>query len=237
LLQIADRPQWQTVVGGSRKYVNKMLMRINDARLNSPVRQVQRLTSGVVITTDSGSETFDAVVFACHSDQALSLLGAKATSAERQVLGAFRYQANHAVLHTDASALPVNRRAWAAWNCEIAPASAQASAQVCVHYLINLLQPLPWSQPVIVSLNPVRPIADDQVHARFDFEHPVFDAAAIAAQRRVFALQGRQRTWFCGAWCGYGFHEDGLNAGLAVADGISQAWAKQGRVDPVRAWQ
>jgi predicted NAD/FAD-binding protein len=95
---------------------------------------------------------------------------------------------------------------------------------------------LPWPQPVLVSLNPVRPIADDQVHARFDFEHPVFDAAAIAAQRRVFALQGRQRTWFCGAWCGYGFHEDGLNAGLAVADSIRQSWSRQGLVGltPIR---
>jgi predicted NAD/FAD-binding protein len=212
-------------------------MRISDARLNSPVRRVQRLTSAVVINTDSGSETFDAVVFACHSDQTLALLGSSTTSAERQVLGAFRYQANHAVLHTDASVLPRSRSAWAAWNCEIAPDSASASKQVCVHYLINRLQALPWQQPVIVSLNPVRAIADDQVQARFDFEHPVFDSAAIAAQRRVFALQGRQRTWFCGAWCGYGFHEDGLNAGLAVADDIHQTWSRLGLIAPTRARQ
>jgi predicted NAD/FAD-binding protein len=129
------------------------------------------------------------------------------------VLGAIRYQRNRAVLHTDASVMPRNRSAWAAWNYESGP---PGGGQVCLHYWLNQLQPLPWTQPVLVSLNPLRPIARNLIMGEYDYDHPVFDRDAIAAQAGVAQLQGQRRTWFCGAWTGYGFHEDGLKAGQRV---------------------
>lgn len=224
LIQVTDRPQWHTVRGGSRHYVQRLLRDIADHRLRSPVLSLQRMAHGVVLQTPDMTATFDAVVLACHSDQALALLGAGASPQEREVLGAIRYQTNTAVLHTDASVLPQRRAAWAAWNYERAD-DDQEQARVCLHYLLNVLQPLPWQQPVIVSLNPNRPIDERQVHQRIDYAHPVFDMAAIDAQRRVPELQGRQRTWFCGAWCGHGFHEDGWRSGLAAAEGLLAAQA------------
>ncbi len=223
LIQITRRPQWFTVRGGSRQYVRKMLPRLADARLDTPVRSVKRLPSSVLVQTDAGTECFDAVIFACHAPQALVILAANASTAERGVLGAIRYQPNTAVLHTDASVLPRRTAAWAAWNYERAADTPREQARVCLHYLINRLQPLPWRQPVIVSLNPVRPIDEQRVRQRIEYAHPVFDLGAIAAQRRVPQLQGKQRTWFCGAWCGYGFHEDGLKSGLAAADAVAAA--------------
>jgi predicted NAD/FAD-binding protein len=231
LTQLSDRPQWRTVRGGSRHYVDKMLASIADARLATPVRAVRRLppgagTAGVIVNTDAGDERFDEVVLACHSDQALALL-ADASADERDVLGAIRYQANRAVLHTDRSVLPRRPRAWAAWNYERAADSGREDAGVCLHYLINQLQPLPWRTPVIVSLNPLRPIEPAAVLGQWDYMHPVFDCAAVQAQRRVPALQGRSHVWFCGAWTRYGFHEDGLMSGLAVVDGLRACWAAQ----------
>lgn len=221
LLQVNHRPQWYTVVGGARHYVDKIIHALPDARLNTPVLQVRRDPHGVSVVTAAGTERFDQVVIATHSDQALRLL-AEPSADEQAVLSAIRYQPNLAVLHTDASVLPTRPAAWAAWNYERAAHASQESAQVCLHYLLNKLQPIPFAQPVVETLNPVRPIAADKVLATFDYSHPVFDMAAIAAQRRVPALQGQQRTWFCGAWTGYGFHEDGLKSGLAVAEGLSQ---------------
>ena len=217
LLQVANRPQWFTVAGGARQYVQKIVAGVHDARLSTPVRHLVREPDGVRIATDRSVERFDAVVLACHSDQALRLLGDGASALERELLGAIRYQANRAVLHTDTSVLPTATRAWAAWNYERAPQREQESARVCLHYLLNRLQPLPFEQTVVESLNPVRPIARHKVLAEFDYSHPVFDLAAIRAQQRVPELQGQQHTWFCGAWTGYGFHEDGLKSGLAVA--------------------
>ena len=156
------------------------------------------------------------MVLASHSDQSLAMLG-DASPLEIQALGAIRYQANHAVLHTDASVLPRKRRAWAAWNYERAATSQQEDARVCLHYLINLLQPVPFTQPVVVSLNLVKAIDPALVHAEFDYAHPVFDLAALRAQSQIPELQGQQHTYFCGAWTGYGFHEDGLKSGLDVA--------------------
>jgi len=229
LLQVANRPRWFTVVGGARRYVDQMLPRIADARLDTPVRGVRRLppgqgSAGVMLRTDAGSERFDELVLACHSDQSLALLD-DATPAEQALLGAIRYQRNRAVLHTDTRQLPQQRRAWAAWNYERAAELPREQASVCLHYLINRLQPLPFREPVIVSLNPVREPAADRVHGEFDYAHPVFDQAAIDAQLRLPALQGRAHTWFCGAWTRYGFHEDGLMSGLAVVDGLRQRWA------------
>jgi predicted NAD/FAD-binding protein len=224
LLQVADRPQWQTVRGGARHYVARMLDSIADARLRTPVRRVRRLPAGAEISTDAGSERFDAVVMACHSDQSLALL-ADPSPGEREVLGAIRYHANRAVLHTDSRLLPRRRRAWAAWNYERAPSPAGESASVCLHYLLNRLQPLPFSVPVIVSLNPVGEPQAGSVHGEFAYSHPVFDRAAIAAQARLPALQGQRETWFCGAWTGYGFHEDGLSSGLGAAGQIAARWS------------
>lgn len=216
LIQVQDRPQWHTVAGGARQYVDKLLRGL-DARLAVPVQRIERDAAGVRVQTANQSERFDAVVLAVHSDQALRLL-ARPTAAEQQVLGAIRYQPNRAVLHTDARVLPRRRSAWAAWNYERAAQGAQEAARVCLHYWLNRLQPLPFAQPVLVSLNPARPIDPAQVLAEFDYEHPVFDLGALTAQGRVPQLQGVQRTWFAGAWTGYGFHEDGLQSGYRAAD-------------------
>ena len=216
LIQVTNRPQWWTVTGGARNYVEKIVSRIADKRLASPVQRIQRDAQGVLVTTQGQTERFDKVVLACHSDQSLALL-ADASTDERATLGAIRYQENLAVLHTDTSVLPQRKRAWAAWNYERAADLGRESSRVCLHYLLNMLQPLPFEQPVVVSLNPVNEIAIAHVHGRFSYAHPVFDLAAIRAQAQVPALQGQQHTYFCGAWTGYGFHEDGLKSGLDVA--------------------
>ena len=216
LIQVANRPQWWTVSGGARNYVEKILAGVPDKRLNTPVRRIERDAAGVRVSTDQGIEHFDHVVLATHSDQSLALL-AQPTAQEREVLGAIRYQPNRAVLHTDTTVLPQRRAAWAAWNYERAPHDGHDAGQVCLHYLLNQLQPLPFSQPVVVSLNPVRAIDPAQVLGSYDYAHPVFDLAAIRAQPLVGQLQGHLHTWFCGAWTGYGFHEDGLKSGLAAA--------------------
>jgi predicted NAD/FAD-binding protein len=223
LLQVNDRPAWHTVAGGSRRYVDAILRQIRDARPKAEVTAVRRSDSGVWITVDGAEERFDAVVMACHAPQALRLLGADATSAERQTLGAMRTQPNLAVLHTDSRMMPQARPAWAAWNFErakVSPADPQESQTVCLHYWLNKLQPLPFRDTVLVSLNPLRSIDEQTVLGRYQWEHPVFDAAAISAQRRLPELQGQRATWFCGAWCGYGFHEDGLSAGVAAAESL-----------------
>ena len=222
LLQVTDRPQWFTVTGGSREYVRKLVAGLKDARLNTPVAAVTRHPQAVTVHTRQGSEIFDAVVMACHSDQALKLLGGHATDTERRLLGAIRYQPNRAVLHTDTRLLPSERSAWAAWNYERASQQDMEQSRVCLHYLINALQPLPWQQPVVVSLNPVREPDPATVIREFAYDHPVFDQAAIEAQTRLASIQGQQRTWFAGAWCGYGFHEDGYQAGLRAATLIRQ---------------
>lgn len=220
LMQVSNRPQWWTVKGGAGHYVEKITASIDDKRLNMPVRRIERdlsaRTGGVRVITESQVERFDKVVLATHSDQSLALLQVP-TRQERQALGAIRYQPNRAVLHTDTAMLPTRRKAWAAWNYERAASSATESSRVCLHYLINRLQPVPFTQPVVVSLNPVRAIASAQVLGEFDYAHPVFDLAAIRAQAQVPALQGQLHTYFAGAWMGYGFHEDGLKAGLNAA--------------------
>ena len=221
LIQVANRPQWWTVTGGARHYVDKIIAGIADKRLATPVQTIERHAGGVRITSGAGAarqtEDFDKVILATHSDQALALL-AQPSAAERALLSAVAYQSNRAVLHTDTSVLPTRPLAWAAWNYERARDSHRESTQVCLHYLLNLLQPLPFKQPVVVSLNPVTPIAPDLILGSFDYAHPVFDGAAIRAQKDLPGLQGQQHTYFCGAWTGYGFHEDGLKSGLLVAE-------------------
>lgn len=225
LMQVSNRPQWWTVQGGARNYVEKITATIADKRLNTPVRRIERdpciAENGVRVITDGRTETFDKVILATHSDQSLALLQAPSRD-ERRALGAIRYQPNRAVLHTDTSVLPTRRKAWAAWNYERATSDATESSRVCLHYLINRLQPLPFEQPVVVSLNPVREISQAQILGEFEYDHPVFDLAAIHAQKHVPALQGQHHTYFAGAWMGYGFHEDGLKAGLGAARQLLQ---------------
>jgi uncharacterized protein len=235
LIQITKRPQWHTVRGGARRYVERIVAGLPDARLNTHVRSVRRVPpgaghAGVWIATERGTERgterFDDVVLACHSDQALALL-ADPTPDERGVLGAIRYRPNRAVLHTDASVLPRQPRAWAAWNYERAAQGSREQAAVCLHYLLNKLQPLPCRTPVLVSLNPVREPREGSVLGTFDYAHPVFDLGAIEAQKRVASLQGVAHTWFCGAWTRYGFHEDGLMSGQAVVQGLRSRWGQE----------
>ncbi|WP_295502921.1 FAD-dependent oxidoreductase [Limnohabitans sp. Rim8] len=215
LIQVTNRPQWFSVVGGARNYVEKILAGLHDKRLNTPVRLIERDAKGVRIITDGHAERFDQVVIATHTDQALNLLR-QASGEERSLLGAIRYQDNRAVLHTDASVLPANPKTWAAWNYERAASSERESSRVCLHYLLNRLQRIPFAQPVVVSLNPLQDIDPATILGEFDYAHPVFDLAAIEAQKRLPLLQGQQSTWFAGAWAGYGFHEDGLKSGLQV---------------------
>jgi predicted NAD/FAD-binding protein len=222
LIQVTNRPQWWTVTGGARNYVDKFVAKVSDKRLNSPVERVERSDDGVLVTSRGQTERFDKVVMACHSDTALALL-ANATPLERSTLGAIRYQPNRAVLHTDTAVLPAKRRAWASWNYERSADASTDSTRVCLHYLLNLLQPLPFTQSVVVSLNPVSEIAPEHVHGTYDYAHPVFDLPAVQAQAQVPLLQGHQKTYFCGAWTGYGFHEDGLKSGLGVAGLLQQA--------------
>jgi predicted NAD/FAD-binding protein len=218
LLQIVDRPQWQTVRGGGREYVARIVATLSDVRLATPVKSVLRDADGVWLGLPGGDcERFDEVVLACHSDQALALLGTAASVAERRILGAIRYQPNRAVLHTDASLLPRDERVWSAWNY-MAGARSGGEQPVSVSYLINHLQPLPTQTPVIVSLNPHLEPAPATVIGDWDYDHPLFDQAAIGAQAQLDAIQGVERLWFCGAWGGYGFHEDGLASALAVAN-------------------
>ena len=212
LLQLADRPQWYTVRGGSRQYVERIARGLADVRLSTPVRSLRRDRTQAWVN----GERFDAVVLACHSDQALALLGADASATERAVLAAIPYQKNRALLHTDATLLPRNRRVWSAWNYT-AGADTPQGRPVSVHYLINKLQPLPFAQPVIVSLNPHREPQAARVLGEFDYDHPVFNAGAAAAQARLPEIQGVRSTWFCGAWTRYGFHEDGFASALEVA--------------------
>jgi predicted NAD/FAD-binding protein len=190
---------------------------------------VQGGQAGVVVAADAGSERYDEVVLACHSDQSLALL-ADATPDERGVLGAIRYHPNRALLHTDAAVLPRRRLAWAAWNYARAGDIGREQAAVCLHYLINRLQPLPWQQPVVVSLNPDPARMPDAatVLGDYAYSHPVFDLAAIQAQQRLPAIQGRSGVWFAGAWTRYGFHEDGLMSALAVVDGLQAQWQRDG---------
>jgi predicted NAD/FAD-binding protein len=223
LLQLGKPAPWRSVRGGASIAVDRMLDAIPDARRATAVRQVRRIAAGgVELATANGSERFDAVVLACHSDQALALL-ADPSDDERDVLGAIRWQRNRAVLHSDVRALPQRKAAWAAWNYERSGSrEAGESGTVCVHVLVNRLQPLPFDAPAIVSLNPLFEPIGKLVQGEFHYAHPLFDRRAIAAQARLPALQGRRDTWYCGAWTGRGSHEDGLVSALAVCRALAR---------------
>ena len=224
LLRINGRPKWRTVRGGGREYVKRLAAGLDDVRLGSPVRVVRRRAAGVELETDRSSERFQHVVLACHSDQSLHLL-ADPDADERRILGSVRYQSNRVVLHTDAQVMPRARDAWAAWNY-VSGEGKPGTRPVSVSYWLNALQPLPFKTPVIETLNPFREPAPARVLARFEYSHPMFDAPALRAQAQLPIIQGRRRTWFCGAWTAYGFHEDGLRSALAVAEslGVRAPW-------------
>ncbi len=215
LMQIRDRPQWRTIRGGSREYVTALLDPIaTRIRLDSPVRSVIRRSEGITVIPHVGApEFFDQIVFATHSDQALRML-ASPTEAEQQVLGSIPYHSNRAVLHTDTRILPKRRRAWASWNYRLAD-NAEPSA--CVTYDLSRLQNHHSPIPILLTLNATDQIAEESIIRSFDYHHPAYSASAIAAQRRLRDISGRNRTHFCGAYWGYGFHEDGVNSALAVA--------------------
>jgi len=220
LLKLRDRPRWRTVTGGSRTYVGTLVDCFrDDVRLGTPVVAVQRRADGVFVRTADGKpERFDEVVLACHADQALSLL-VDPSEAETEVLGAFRYQKNTAFLHQDPTLMPRRKGAWASWNY-LGKTGGHGQAPMSVTYWMNRLQELDKTHPLFVSLNPPqRPVAGTEL-GQFVYDHPIFDARALAAQPRLHTIQGRRRTWFCGSYFGYGFHEDGLSSGLAVAEGI-----------------
>jgi uncharacterized protein len=220
LLRISGRPQWRTVVGGARTYVNKIAASLSDVRLSTPVRRVWRRRDGVEVSTDSvHGERFDQVVLACHSGQALAVL-ADATGEEAQLLRSIRHQSNRVLLHTDIRLMPRRRRAWAAWNY-LAPADISAGNPVAVSYWLNCLQPLPFQTPLMVTLNPpFEPREGTQV-AEFEYSHPMVKGAGETAQQRLAHIQGERHTWYAGAWLGHGFHEDGLASAHIVAEGIT----------------
>jgi len=233
LLQVFDRPQWRTVKGGGREYVRKLAAQLDDVRLACPVRHVERTVLGLCVHHADGAEDFDQVVLACHSDQALAIAGSAASAAQRDVLAAIRYQPNRAVLHTDRALLPRDEKLWSAWNY-FAGAGESGDQPVGVSYLINRLQPLPFDAPVVVTLNPAREPDPAQVIAEFDYDHPIFDGPAIAAQQRLAGVQGQHGLWLAGAWGSYGFHEDGLKSALRVANGLGVLAPWQGAATDVR---
>ena len=225
MLQVAGRPEWRVVRGGSASYVRAMRQRWQvRERLGNPVRDIRRDTLGVMVTSEAGAERFDQVVLACHSDQALALL-ADASEHERAILGAIPYQANDVVLHTDATLLPRRRKAWAAWNAFI---PREPGAPCTVSYCMNLLQSLDAPEPFVVTLNRSEAIDPAKVLRRMRYHHPVYTHASVAAQQRKAEIQGVNRTWFAGAYWGWGFHEDGMRSAVQVAAALDVHW------DPAR---
>lgn len=209
-----DRPRWRTVKGGSRNYVRALAALLGPAlRTACAVRAVSRDDGKVVVRTAAGEDAhFDAVIFATHAPTALALL-TDADAATQHVLGAFRVSRNTVVVHRDVGLMPKRKQAWASWNL----LRRQGGGHAAVTYWMNRLQSLPEAWPLFVTLNPDRPVRTDMTFATFAYDHPVYDAAAIHAQTALDGVQGRGAVYFAGAWSGYGFHEDGLRSGLAVA--------------------
>lgn len=221
MLTLGQRPAWRVICGGSHSYLAELRSRTPAAlRVNCPVQRIQRSDDAVLIQSPVGEERFDQVVLACHSDQALALL-ADPSEAEREILGAIGYQHNDTVLHTDVRLLPRQRAAWAAWNARIDEDSAQ---QCTVSYCMNLLQGLDTPETYVVTLNGTQHIDPQQIIARMDYSHPQYTHASVAAQARRGEISGQRRTWYAGAYWGWGFHEDGLRSAVDVARGLGLYW-------------
>ncbi|MEN3929976.1 FAD-dependent oxidoreductase [Microvirga sp. W0021] len=210
-----DRPVWRTVSGGSREYVKVLTQPFADRiRKNTKVISIRRDTDGVILKTEDGkTEKFDKAIIATHSDQALIMLE-DSSEAEQLILGSIKYRSNDVILHKDQRLMPRRRAAWASWNVH---QSLQRQEDLCVTYWMNILQDIDKTFPLFVTLNPDRDIPEEHVFGRFSYAHPQFDAAAMTAQTRLNDIQGKRHIWFCGAWTGYGFHEDGLKSGFDVA--------------------
>jgi predicted NAD/FAD-binding protein len=220
LLRIFGRPRWRTVAGGGRAYVDRIAARLADVRCSTPIRRIRRFDDHVEVDTAAfGTERFDEIIVACHSDQALALL-ADASREEAALLGSVRFQNNRIVLHTDTRLMPKRRRAWAAWN-HLAVDDAAGASPVAVSYWLNRLQPLPFKTPLLCTLNPPFEPRPETVIAAFEYSHPLVKSAAVAAQQKFAYLQGARHTWYAGAWLGHGFHEDGLASAHIVAQGIA----------------
>ena len=223
-----DRPVWRTVKGGSRTYVERLSRPYADhVRLGTRVTRVTRDADGVDVSDATGhTERFDQVVLAGHSDQCLAMLG-DPSGPEREVLGAIGYRDNAVYLHRDPLLMPRRKRAWAAWNVM---QGEDPTADLCVTYWMNVLQGIDRARPVFITLNPPQPPHPDLTFGRYSYAHPQYDAGAIAAQKRLGNIQGQRRTWFCGAWTRFGFHEDGLASGIAVAEalGATLSWRRSG---------
>jgi predicted NAD/FAD-binding protein len=222
-----DRPVWRTVKGGSQRYVEKLTAAFRDRiRLGCAVTSIERKAHGVVVHDSHGRhDTYDHVVIASHSDQALAMLR-DADAREREILGAIGYSPNRIYLHRDARLMPKRRNAWASWNFLRWQREGSSVNDVAVTYWMNRLQDIDHDKPLFVSLNPPFEPAPDLTFGQYLCEHPQYNAAAFAAQKRLGEIQGQRHTWFCGAWTGYGFHEDGLRSGLAVAEalGVTPPW-------------
>ncbi len=215
LLSVRDQPSWRTVSGGSQRYVRAIARPLEAEgriRLGSPIDKLRRSAGGVEVVGRSGVETFDHVIVATHSDQALSLLS-DPDRMEEATLGAISYQPNRAILHTDARVMPKSRRAWASWNYHRLEAEAESAT---LTYYVNALQSIAGDTPLLVTLNREEAIDPAHVIAQMDYAHPVLDRSALAAQKRWSEINGRRRTWFCGAYWGYGFHEDGVRSAVEV---------------------
>lgn len=229
LIKISDRPQWQTVEGGSSSYMRRLIEDLGERALSGrAIRKVIRREHGVdVMQQDGQTERFDDVVLACHSDQALRLIESPAPS-ESAVLAAIPYQPNRVLLHRDAALMPKQRRVWSSWNY-LADHRADAGRAVAVTYWMNSLQRLDTAQNYFVSLNPLRDPNPATVIAEYEYHHPVFSLDALAAQKQLHRIQGRDGIWFAGAWTGYGFHEDGMRSGVEVAEALGAAvpWREQ----------
>ena len=239
LFSLGERPQWRSVLGGSRRYVDVLSAPFRSGvHLSTPIASLSRTPAGIILTDAGGRQhRFDQVVIAAHADQALAMLGQGATPEERRVLGAFRYQENRAVLHRDKALMPRRRRAWASWNY-LAEGDGDRTQRIAVSYWMNRLQDLNTKQDVFVTLNPIREPAAALTDGSFLYHHPQFDRAALAAQRRLPGIQGLDRVWFCGSYCGYGFHEDGLQAGFAVAEALGEPAPWAAEVTPMSpAWR
>jgi predicted NAD/FAD-binding protein len=223
MLGLRDRPNWRTVSGGSQRYVEALTRPFRDRlRLQTPVTRVERFEDRVEVTPAGGEpERFDEVVIATHADQALALL-ADATPAEREILGAFPYQDNEAVLHTDRSMLPRRRRAWASWNYHLLD---EPTGRSTVTYHMNRLQALRADREYCVTLNRSEWIDPERVIRTIHYRHPVYTAQGVAAQARHQEISDRNRTHYCGAYWGWGFHEDGVVSGLRVAEAFGKVLA------------
>jgi len=235
LLRAIGSPIWRTVSGGSRVYIERLLRGISgDVHVGQPVRALQRRDDGVTLIDATGAaQNFDHVVIAAHADQALRMLD-DPTPRESECLGIFRYGANFAVLHTDPSVMPKTRAAWASWN--YTSLDRGDARRLSVTYWMNRLQNIADRPPIFVTLNPARDIPAKHIVHEQIYEHPLFDTAALKMQRRLWSLQGGRRTWYCGAYFGAGFHEDGLQAGLAVAEalgGVRRPWSVVGESNRV----